>query len=218
MDVNELELRGLLNEMLYNDIVIGMFMVFDNVMNGFTISENNEFLTDNETGELRANINSRIISMSGGIFHLFRHKNDNNKTFLIVGNLLNIFDTDTHLDVKEAIQIVLDFHYSYYEDDKQYYKTDDDENSSIGIAVFDWEDVNKSLKNKKHLKSILTKISRMICRHEDFLVNFGNDNGFVGLGSNVLENDDYTDGNLELLFAEFIKFINRNILPRIEIQ
>ena len=91
----------------------------------------------------------------------------------------------------------------------------DGEVISEGVAIFNWTKIVACLKNEKLLQSSLIKISETLCKHQSFLLEYGNVNGFLGLGEGVLENDHYTDKNLELLFGEFIRFVDKNIAPKL---
>lgn len=211
VSVNELGLKNFLNEMHHSDMVRGMFMVFDNVLRGFTMSESNYFSRNDTTKEIVMNVSLKVASISGGMFHLAKY-NGNDETYFIVGNIINEIDTRTGYVLENLIDFVLEDNYLIEENFGEDF---DDEVITEGIAIFNWNKIVACLKDEKLLQCSLVKISATICKHQSFLLEYGNANNFLCLGEGVLENDEYTDKNLELLFGEFIRFIDTNIAPKL---
>lgn len=209
--VSEKELRNFLNEMHHSDMVRGLFMVFDNVLKGCTISESNFFSRDDETQEIKMNVRLKIASISGGMFHIAKYKG-NDEIYFIVGNILDETDTSKGYALEDLIDFVLEDNY-YIERD--FGDDFDDEVINDGVSIFNWNKIVDCLKSEKLLQDSLKKISNTICSHQSFLLEYGDSNGYVGLGVDVLESDDYTDKNLELLFGEFVRFIDKNIAPKL---
>ena len=209
--VSEKELRNFLNEMHDSDMVRGLFMVFDNVLKGCTISESNFFSRDDETQEIKMNVGLKVASISSGMFHIAKY-NGNDEIYFIVGNILGETDTSTGYTLENLIDFVLEDNY-YVEMD---FDDDfDDEVINDGVSIFNWNKIVDCLKSEKLLQDSLKKISNTICSHQSFLLEYGDANGYVGLGADVLESGDYTDKNLELLFGEFVRFIDKNIVPKL---
>ena len=211
MSVNQAELRSFLEEMHHSDMVRGTFMVFDNVLRGFTMSEINHFSRNTATKDIITNVKLKTASISGGMVHLAKY-NGADETYLIVGNIINQINTSTGYVLGDLIDFVLDENYFI---EKDFGEDFDGEVISEGVAIFNWTKIVACLKNEKLLQSSLIKISETLCKHQSFLLEYGNVNGFLGLGEGVLENDHYTDKNLELLFGEFIRFVDKNIAPKL---
>lgn len=214
MTMNNLELRNFLNEMHHSDMVRGMFMVLDNVLRGVTVSESNNFSRNDTTQEITLNVSSKVASFSGGMFHLAKY-DGNDTVYFIVGNIINDIDTSTGYVIENLIDFLLE-DYNMMED---YLCEDEDEDEPVtdGVVVFRWNEIVACLNDKQLLRSYLIKISQAICKHQSFLLEYGDMYGFLGLGEGVLDNDDYTDNNFELLFGAFVKFVDSNIIPKLNI-
>lgn len=213
MTTNNLELRNFLNEMHHSDMVRGMFMVLDNVLRGFTLSESNNFSRNDTTQEITLNVSSKVASFSGGMFHLAKY-DGNDTVYFIVGNIINDIDTTTGYVIEDLIDFLLD-DYDMMQDHPW---DDEDEPVTDGVVIFGWNEILDCLNDNELLKSYLVKISEAICKHESFLLQYGDMYGFLGLGEGVLDNDDYTDNNFELLFGAFVKFVDSNIIPKLNIN
>lgn len=220
MTTTQAELNAFLEDMHHSDVVRGMFMVFDALLQGFTLSENYNYLLDKKTKEESLSVVSKVASLSNGIFHLAKYQ-DSDDIWFIVGHIHEGQMTSGY-NLEEITDLVVD---EYYHPCGEFGDEDAD-NEYLGggmyedptIFVTKWQNhITPSLEDIAKLKPVLIKICNTLQHHEEFLLEFGDNYGFTGLAAHKLENDDYTDENLETLFKVFIERINQDVIPKLDV-
>lgn len=213
MSTSQVELKMFLDEMYRSDVARGMFMVFDALFHGFTISENRTFARNEDSKEIHSEVVSKVITLSNGIFNLVRYRGAD-EIWFIVGDIHQGFN-EYGYDLESIVDIAIDLNYNpdvFFDE-----SDDDDEFVNPSIFVTQWQEhIAPCLDNPKKLKEVLKKISATLLHQGDFLIDFGDSHGFTGMAADELLGDDYTDKNFEIIFKVFVKNINENLIPQLE--
>lgn len=215
------EVLEFIEDMYHADVIHGLFMVFDGLLNGFTIAENHKYLRDENFKETGISVSSKVAMFSQGMFHLVKFQG-NDEIWFIVGEIhTNLLEYG--YDLEMLTEIAIDT-YDYSESVEEFIEADGDELSnflgcSASILVANWNEfIIPCLDKPEILRGVLIKICRTLQLHSEFLLAYGDENGFNGLAADLLENDEYSDKNLELLFKAFIKRVNQDIIPKLDFK
>lgn len=227
MHPNKNELIGFIEELHHADMVRGLFMVFDNLLNGFSVSNIRRYVHDHhylEDGEVKGKALliktvSKIASLSEGMFHLVKHE-DSDDVWFIVGQI-HTGITSFGYNLNDIVDVALSEFYNVDGEfgEREFGESFEEDFEYSGIFVTNWNrHITPSLEDPQRLQRVLIKISQTLQEHSDFLLEMADSYDFTGLAANDLPNDDYTDKNLEIVFKAFINRINLDILPLLEFE
>lgn len=201
-----------LKQLYHSEKVLGMFLVFDAVLQGFSISGNYEYTQDEETNELGTYLASKVVTLSAGMFHLIKFK-DREEVWFVTG-FLDQYPNSGYTQHTIAT-LTID---EYYDPDRLSFADDEDDVFVESILVTEWhQHIAPCLNDPKKLNKVLQKISITLQQHEDFLLEYADSCDFNGLAAEQqIEGEMLTDQNFEILFKAFIERINKDVLPKLE--